>query len=350
MTDTPGGRDIAALHLDCDGIGAELLTIGATLRRLESPDRHGVRANLVLGYRDLADYARHPLYLGATIGRYANRIAGGRFAIDGTEYRLPVNDPPNNLHGGPDGFDIAPWEVVARDRHTATLRLTSPDGDQGFPGTMTAQVRYDLEADGMMIALSATTDAPTVVNLTNHAYYNLAGEASGADILDHWLQIPASCYTPVNPELIPLGPMQDVTGTPFDFRRPKPVGRDIDAHDSQIALGQGYDHNFGIDDWDGGLRRMATLHHPGSGRTLDLYSTEPGLQFYSGNHLGDAPPGTSGTRYARRSGLCLEPQRFPDTPNRADYPPARLDPGETYRHVIAIRLRVADSLATAFAL
>jgi aldose 1-epimerase len=327
---------------------AELLTLGAALHRLEVPGRDGKSANVVLGYRDLADYRAHPRFYGVIAGRYANRIGGARFSLDGVEYRLPANNGANSLHSGPGGFDVQDWKVEARDAHSVTFALRSPHGDHGFPGNLQVRVRYAIEADGLTIALRATTDRATVVNLTNHAYFNLAGESSGMSVLDHVLQIPASQITPVDAALIPTGALSSVDGTPFDFRTPKPVGRDIDADDAQLKLGHGYDHNFVLVGAAGTIRRIATLFDPHSGRVMDVQSTEPGVQLYTGNHLAGGAPGTGGGAYPVRGGLCLEPQKFPDTPNKPNFPSARLDPGQEYRHDIAFRFRTARDVAGAF--
>ncbi len=342
-----GGR-IETVEIVRGGFRAQFLTLGASLRRLDVPGREGP-ANVVLGYREIDEYRGHPRFYGAVAGRYANRIGGARFALDGVEHVLAANDGTNSLHSGPLGFDQQFWEVVAHDAHAVTFAHRSPAGFNGFPGNLDVRVRYALEEDGLAIGFTATTDAPTIVNLTHHGYFNLAGEASGRSILDHWLQIPASRMTPTDAHLIPTGDYRDVTGTPFDFRAPRPVGRDIGADDAQLELGRGYDHNFVLDDATKALRRVATLFDPPSGRAMDLHSTEPGLQFYSGNHLANGAPGTSGRTYAARDGLCLEPQKFPDSPNRPQFPSARLDPGETYRHDMALRFRMADSVEAAFA-
>jgi len=324
---------------------AELLTLGAALRVLEVPDRDGNAANVVLGFADIEEYRGHPRFYGAVAGRYANRIGGARFTLDGTEHRVAANDGANSLHSGPFGFDQQIWKVIARTPDSVTFRHVSPAGHNGFPGTLAAEARYTMEEDGLAVALTATTDAPTVVNLTHHAYFNLAGEASGATILDHLLRISSSRTTPVGAGLIPTGAFAEVTGTPFDFRVPRRVGERIDAEDAQLKLGHGYDHNFVI---DGAPRCVATLFDPDSGRVLDLHSGEPGLQLYSGNHLAGGAPGTGGAVYVARQGLCLEPQKFPDSPNRPEFPSARLDPGDIYRHDIAFRFRTAESVEQAF--
>jgi aldose 1-epimerase len=341
-----GASGIETITLARGPFRAELITVGASLRRLEVPGRDGRSANIVLGYRDLAAYSGAPELMGAVAGRYANRIGGARFTLDGTEHRLAANDGANSLHAGPHGFDQQDWQVLARDAVSATFGHVSPAGHNGFPGTLTVTARYALEPDGLSLALTATSDAPTVVNLTHHAYFNLAGEAHG-DALGHWLQLPASRMTPVDARLLPTGALRDVTGTPFDFRTPKPVGRDITAEDAQLRLGRGYDHNFVLDP-PGGTRRVATLYDPETGRVLDLHSSEPGLQLYTANYLGNGIAGTSGQANAPHAAICLEPQKFPDSPNQPGFPSARLDPGETYRHTIALRFRTADSVAAAF--
>jgi aldose 1-epimerase len=327
---------------------AELLTLGAALRRLEVPDRDGKLANIVLGYRDLADYREHPRFYGVVAGRYANRIGDARFSLDDTEYRLSANDGTNSLHSGPNGFDLKEWTVEARDAHSVTFALTSPHLDNGFPGNLRVEARYTIEADGLTISFRGTTDHATVINLTQHAYFNLAGEASGTTILDHVLQIPASRTTPTDAALIPTGVFAEVAGGPFDFRSPKPIGRDIAADDIQLRQGRGYDHNYVVDSAAGMNRRIATLFDPASGRVIDLHSTEPGLQFYTGNHLPNGASGTGGGTYPARGGVCLEPQKFPDSPNKPNFPSARIDPGQEYRHDMAFRFRTAKDATGAF--
>lgn len=341
-----GGR-IETVEIARGPFRAELLNLGAALRRLDVPGRDGSIANVTLGYQDMEEYRGHPRFYGAVAGRYANRIGGARFSLDGSEYRLPANNGPNNLHSGPLGFDQQFWTLAHHDAYSATYTLLSPTGFNGFPGTLSVEARYTMEADGLHIAFTATTDAPTVTNLTHHAYFNLAGEGHGT-ILDHLLQIPASRITPVDATQIPTGQYQDVSGTPFDFRTPKRVGRDIALEDVQLKIGRGYDHNFVLDTPPGKRRRVATFYDPGSGRVLDVESTAPGVQLYSGNHLAGGAPGTGGSIYEARGGLCLEPQNFPDAPNQPGFPSARLDPGQTYRHDIAFRFRTADAHEKAF--
>ena len=341
--------DIEIVEIARGSLRAQFLTLGATLRRLDVPDRHGQPDNVVLGYADLEDYRRQPpRYYGAVAGRYANRIAGGRVTLDGETFQLTTNEGGNSLHSGPDGFDQQIWSVEARSDTAVTFRLDSPHGWNGFPGDLVARVEYALEDDGLAVRFTATADRATIVNLTQHAYFNLAGESSGTTILGHLLQVPASATTPVTGELIPTGDLAPVDGGPFDFRTPKPIGRDIDADDAQLALGQGYDHNFVLDGPAGFERRIATLFDPGSGRVLEVYSTEPGVQVYSGNYLADGAPGTGGGVYPKCGGLCLEPQKFPDSPNQPGFPSARVEAGETYRHSMAFRFRTAADMDEAF--
>lgn len=337
----PDGRKVAAVTLDNGhGLVAQVITLGASLRSLDMPNRDGKSANVVLGSIDLAEYLAKPQCFGATVGRYANRIAKGRFTLDGHTYQLPLNDGPNSLHSGPLGFDKVLWTVadVKHDANGAsvTLRYVSPDGDMGFPGKLTATATYTLGADNRLtIDYRATTDKPTVVNLSNHIYWNLAGEGSGS-MLNQRLTIPADSYLPVDAGAIPTGVFTDVTGTAFDFRQGKPIGRDIrHGNEPQLLIAHGYDHNWVISRHaDNQLRLMARAEDPASGRTLTLHSTQPGLQFYSANHLDGTSIGTGGTLYRQSAGFALEPELFPDTPNQPDFGSARLMPGQTYRNLI----------------
>ncbi|MGW2324151.1 aldose epimerase family protein [Streptomyces sp. NPDC001700] len=312
-----------------------VLSYGGVVQSLEIPDRHGRRANVSLGFTDLDAYVASSPYFGALIGRYGNRIARGAFTLDGKAYQLPVNDGPNSLHGGDKGFDKRVWSVEPFRKGAdvgLTLRRVSPDGEMGYPGQLTVRVDYTLTPAGdFRIDYEATTDKATVVNLTNHTYYNLAGEGSGS-IYDHRLQIAASRYTPVDKTLIPTGELAKVAGTPFDFRRAKEIGRDIrDAH-QQVLYGQGLDHNFALDK---GLTRrpehIVTVTEPESGRVMKIATTEPGVQLYSGNFLTGTFAGTSGQVYRQGDGFCLETQHFPDSPNQPAFPSTVLRPGATYR-------------------
>ena len=347
---TPDGAEIDAITLtNARGLSATVLTYGATLQALVAPDRDGIMADVVLGYADMAGYLRDAAYLGSSIGRYANRIADGRFTLAGKTYRLARNNGGvAALHGGVRGFDKRIWTVGAVAEAPAAsvaLNLQSPDGEEGYPGTLTATVVYTLDdANQLTIAYSAVTDRPTIVNLTNHAYLNMAGEGSSAGATGNLLQIFADAYTPVDDQLIPTGQFVPVAGTAFDFTRPRAIAARLnDPSDPQIAIGRGYDHNYVLNGAAGGPPRLAArLRDPTSGRTLELLSDQPGLQIYSGNHLAGGPPGKSGRAYRPGDGVALEPQRFPDTPNTPQFGSARLDPGETYRNTVVFRLTVDD--------
>ncbi|MDQ0841005.1 aldose epimerase family protein [Streptomyces sp. V1I6] len=329
------GTGVDLWTLENDGIRLRVLSYGGIVQGLEVPDRRGRWANVSLGFDNLDDYVAKSPYFGAVIGRYGNRIAGGRFTLDGTTYRLPANDGPNSLHGGDQGFDKRVWDVEPFRRGTdtgLTLRRVSPDGEMGYPGTLTVRVDYTLTARGeFRVDYEATTDRATVVNLTNHTYFNLAGEGSGT-VHDHRLRIDASRYTPVDATLIPTGDLARVARTPFDFRLGKPIGEDLRQGHEQILLGQGYDHNFVLDKGiTGQPQKAVTVTEPTSGRVMTIATTEPGLQFYSGNFLDGTLKGTSGRVYRQGDGFCLETQHFPDSPNRPGFPTTVLRPGRTYR-------------------
>jgi aldose 1-epimerase len=331
------GTPVDRWTVENGGLRLRALSYGGIVQSLDVPDRHGRRANISLGFADLASYVADSPYFGALIGRYGNRIAKGRFTLDGKHYRLPVNDGPNSLHGGKKGFDKHVWHVegFAHDDGECglTLTRTSPDGEQGYPGTLRVRVDYTLTAHGdFRLDYEATTDAPTVLNLTNHTYFNLAGEGSG-DIYGHELTLAASRYTPVDKTLIPTGESAEVDGTPFDFRRPKAIGRDLRRPHRQILYGLGYDLNFVLD--KGSTPRpehAATVVEPHSGRTMRVATTHPGVQFYSGNQLKSTFAGTAGAVYRQGDGFAMETQHFPDSPNRPDFPSTVLRPGENYRH------------------
>lgn len=309
------------------GLSLSAIPLGGSVTALQVPDRQGRIGNVVLALPALADYAAPQPHLGALVGRYANRIAGGRFAIEGEVFRLPMNNGANTLHGGPRGFDKRMWEVEQLSPAALELRLESEDGDQGFPGRMEVRVRYELTpANAWRITYEAHCDRATVVNLSQHAYFNLAG---GGDILGHRLQIAAQGYCTVDEALIPQE-VVPVAGTPFDFREPTAIGARIGEPHPQLRHAGGYDHNWALE--GAGLRRVATLEDPLSGRTMDVETTEPGLQFYSGNFLDGSVGGL-----AHRSGLCLETQHFPDSPNRPDFPSTLLRPGETWRSTTIYR-------------
>lgn len=328
------------------GLEARIITYGASIQSVLAPARNGELADVALGHATLAEYLDHPQYMGSTVGRVANRIAGGRFTLDGVEYRVPANNGPNSLHGGSEGFDKANWEIVrlgAAPHPRLELRHVSPDGDQGYPGTLTVTATYAVHGNDLTVEYAATTDRPTLVNLSNHAYWNLAGEGSAEGAMGHLLTIPAEHFLPTNAGSIPTGEFRRVAGTPFDFRSPTPIGARVrDADDEQIRLGRGYDHNWVIArETASAPRRLARLEHPGTGRILEILSDQPGLQFYSGNFLDGTSVGKSGKLYRMGDAVALEPQMFPDTPNRPEFGSIRLEPGRVYRNTIIWRFSSA---------
>ena len=339
----PDGAAVEMVRLHGDnGFEVRLITYGAVIQSILAPDRAGHVADVVLGREDLAGYVTARKFLGATVGRYANRIAGGRFALDGRHFQLVTNDGANALHGGVDGFDRKNWNITAIGEKPApfvTMTHVSPDGDEGYPGTLTTHLTYRLTAGSeLSVAFTAETDKPTIVNLTNHSFFNLAGvDANGGGILDHRLSIAADQYLPVHRDGIPLEP-EAVNATPFDFRTMHRVG--IRLHDmvEQVQIRQGYDHCYCL---RGGLtdepRLAAHLEDPRSGRVLELLTDQPGVQFYSGNFLDGSVTGKYSRVHRQYDALCLEPQVYPDTPNRPEFPSARLDPGQTYRHTSLYR-------------
>lgn len=345
----PDGRGVEEVTLTSGPVTARVITWGALLRTLDVPDRSGKPADIVLGYADLKGYLDKPNYFGASVGRYANRIRAGRFSLDGKSYTLATNDGPNALHGGREGFDRRLWtitDVAGGPAPSVTLRYVSPDGEEGYPGTLTASVTYTLDAAGTLtVTYLATADRPTIVNLTNHSYFNLAGEGSGRSILDHILTIPAARYTPVDPTLIPTGELATVAGTPLDFREPAVIGARIrDGRDPQIVRGRGYDHNYVLTPAPTAEPHPAArVEDPVSGRVLEVASNQPGVQFYSGNFLDATIVGKSGLAYRQADAFCLEPQVFPDTPNQPAFGSARLDPGATYRNVITYRFSTSPA-------
>lgn len=322
------------------GASASIATWGATVVSLTVPDRTGQPGDVLLGFDTLPPYLQPHPYFGSIVGRYGNRIGGAQFTLDGQTYTLAKNNGENSLHGGLRGFDKHVWkarEVPSADGQALELVHVSPDGDEGFPGTLTATVVYTWTDDNALrIDYTATTDTPTVVNLTNHAYFNLSAGASPT-ILDHQLQLAADRFTPVDEGLIPTGELRPVADTPFDFRTARRIGEAIDADDEQIRFGGGYDHNFVVNGEAGTLRRAAFVVDPASGRTMEVRTTEPGVQFYTGNFLDGTITGKGGRTYVRRSGFCLETQHFPDSPNKPDFPSVVLRPGETYRTTTVYR-------------
>jgi aldose 1-epimerase len=325
------------------GIEAEIITFGGIVTALRVPDREGMVANVVLGFPRLEDYTAPGRYFGAIIGRYANRIARGRFMLDGQEVRLPVNNGPNALHGGLDGFNHRLWRVESADDGALVMAYRSEHGEEGYPGTLDVTVTYALTSDdvtadkGLRIDYRAVTDRPTVINLTNHSFFNLAGEGSGS-IEGHELMLNATAYTPVDETSIPTGEIAPVAGTPLDFTMPVRIGARIwDGH-RQLVLARGYDHNFVID-WQEGDEPVlaARVVEPGSGRIMEVLTTEPGVQVYTGNYLDGTLVGTGGRAYRQGDGLCLETQHFPDSPNQPEFPSTRLNPGEVFRSTTIYR-------------
>ena len=324
----PDGGDVHRLTIGAEpGPVVELLTMGATVHRLWVADADGVRRNVVLGHGSVQERLASSDYIGGTIGRYANRIAAGRFELDGQEVRVQTHDRGNSLHGGPDGFDRRLWTVEELDERSAAFSLVSPDGDMGFPGEVTARVRYEVDGPVVRITHEATTDSPTVVNLTNHAYFNLDGDGSGV-VDGHLLTIEADDYTPVDESGIPLGAHATVAGTPFDFREPRPIGAAVRDGHPQVRSARGIDHNVVVR--GAGLRRAATLESPASGLRLEVYADQPGLQVYTGNFLDGSRTSSAGVSYRQGDGVALEPQRHPDTPHHPEWPSAVLRPGDRY--------------------
>jgi aldose 1-epimerase len=331
---TPDGTPVDVYTLtNAKGMEVRVITFGGIITSIRVPDRRGALADVALGFGELAPYLRNPPYFGSIIGRYANRIADGRFTLDGRTYTLAVNNPPNHLHGGTRGFDKIVWQAKPFSNGNGVGLIfthASPDGDEGYPGRLALTVTYTLnDANELAFDYQATTDKATPVNLTQHTYFNLAGDGSG-DILNHILTIHASRMTPVDQRLIPVG-IATVAGTPFDFRKPMAIGARISADDAQIRYGRGYDHNFVLDRTGSGLVAAARVEEPVSGRVLEISTTEPGLQLYTGNFLDGSLRGKSGRPYTQRSGFALETQHYPDSPNRPEFPSTILRPGETYR-------------------
>ncbi len=322
------GKPVEIYTLSDADLTIRITNFGAHIVDVMAPDRDGKKADVVLGFKDLAGYQADPkTYMGSVVGRYGNRIAGGSFALDGKTYTVPMNDHGvNALHGGTKGFDRMVWTGKTLS-NGVELSLLSPDGDMGFPGALTVHVRYTLEGHALHINYAATTTKPTVLNLTNHTYFNLGGEASGS-ILNEVLTIPADRYTPVDAKLIPTGELAPVEGTPFDFRKPTPIGARIHDDNEQLKIAGGYDHNFVLNGT--GMKEAAMVVDPATGRTLTVTTTQPGVQFYSGNFLDGTLTGAGGAIYAKNAGFCLETQHFPDSPNHPAFPTTELKPGQTF--------------------
>ncbi len=338
---TPDGHEIDLYTLtNKKGMEVGIINYGGIIVSVKAPDRQGQFADVVLGFDNLAGYLAKNPYFGALVGRYANRIGAAKFTLDGKEYHLPVNDGPNCLHGGTNGFNSRVW--TAKDASTAgagkvKLQYVSVDGEEGFPGTLTATVIYSLDDNNeLRIEYAATTDRPTVLNLTNHSYFNLAGP-TGGEIVNHVLTLESDKYTPVNATLIPTGVLQPVEGTPFDFRKPTRIGERIDADDPQLKYGVGYDHNWVLTHKPGIIALAARVEEPTSGRVLEVLTDQPGVQFYTGNQLDGTVTGKAGKVYAKRMGLCLETQHFPDSPNKPEFPSVVLRPGHAFHSTTVFR-------------
>lgn len=347
VTKAPFGKTLDGKHVDIytlantNGVEARICNYGGIVVSFKAPDRDGHLGDVVLGYDNLDDYLTNSPYFGAMIGRYGNRIARGKFMLDDHQYTLATNNGVNALHGGIHGFDKKVWhaEVVPNeDGPSLQLTYTSKDGEEGYPGTLKVTAVYTLMSDnGLRLTYTATTDKDTVLNLTQHSYFNLAGKG---DVLGHKVFIDADKFTPVDETLIPTGEIRSVTGTPFDFRKPTAIGERIAQDDKQLKFGNGYDHNYVLNHKMGHLDVIARVTEPTTGRVLEVLSTEPGLQFYSGNFLDGSNVGKGGQVYNFRNAFCMEPQHFPDSPNEPDFPTVLLRPGQTYHNTIIFRLSV----------
>ena len=338
------GRQVMLYSLrNSNGMEMSVMNYGGIIVSLKVPDKQGNAEEVTLGFDSLKQYIDNNPYFGALIGRYGNRIANGGFSLDGQKYELPTNDGTNQLHGGPKGFDKMYWDITpGSDSTSLILTYQSPDGEQGYPGNLSAEVRYTLTDDNeVRIDYKATTDKTTVVNLTNHTYFNLTGDPAQNSILNHSLQINADQFLPVDEKLIPTGELKRVSGTPFDFTTAHVVGERIEDDDAQLKVGGGYDHCWVLNDHDGSLKPVATLTEPQSGRRMDVLTTEPGIQFYSGNFLNESLVARHGP-CATRSALCLETQHFPDSPNKPDFPSVVLKPGDTYTSTTVYRFTTLE--------
>lgn len=339
---TPAGDTVDLYTLkNAKGAEADISTYGGVVVSLKMPDKSGAMGDIVLGFDDFTGYLIPPPYFGAIIGRYGNRIGHGRFKLDGVEYSLPKNDGDNTLHGGIHGFDKVLWKATPEGANSVQLTYLSKDGEEGFPGNLSATVVYTLtDNNELKIEYSATTDKDTVVNLTNHSYFNLAGEGQG-DILGHSVTIDADRFTPVDKGLIPTGKLSGVEGTPLDFRQPHVIGERINSKDPQLVYGLGYDENFVLNH-PGDLSAIAArVTEPKSGRVMEVLTSEPGLQFYTGNHLDGTLHGKGGHVYAKNAAFCMETQHYPDSPNKPSFPSTVLKPGDRYHTTTIYRFSTA---------
>jgi aldose 1-epimerase len=341
---TPDGQAVDMYTMsNAQGMEVRAITYGGIITSILVPDKNGKFEDVALGFDSLEGYLKNPPFFGAIIGRYGNRIGKGRFTLEGKTYALAINNRPNHLHGGLRGFDKVVWKAESFKKEDAVgviFTHTSPDGDEGYPGTLSLKVTYTLTPrNEIEVDYEAATDKATPLNMTQHTYFNLAGDGS-RDVLDHRMTIHASRYTPVDSTLIPTGELAGVEGTPFDFRMGTAIGARIAAKDTQIEYGKGYDHNFVLDRTGDGLVPAAHVEEPTTGRVLDVSTTEPGMQFYTGNFLDGTLTGKAGHVYKQRMGFCLETQHFPDSPNKPDFPSTILHPGETYRSKTVFALSV----------
>ena len=337
----PDGAPVELITLRDGAYACEIITCGGALRSLTVPARDGTPVDVVLGFDTLEDYRKQNKYIGALVGRYANRIAGARFTLNGTQYLLNANEGVNSLHGGPTGFHAQIWSVEALNENAVTLALTSPDGHEGFPGNLDVRVTYTLKDGALTLSYWAKSDQDTVCNLTNHSYFNLSGHGSGS-VESQYIRLYASRYTPTDERSIPTGELAPVDGTVMDLRRAQPIGACADEPFEQLALAGGWDHNWAVDGWDGSLRPAAWAWSPDTGVAMETFTTLPGVQFYSGNYLDGCPVGKGGARYAKRQGFCLETQYFPDSPNRPKFPSCVLRSGETYRSTTGYKFSAPD--------
>lgn len=338
----PDGTQVDQLTLRDGGMSCQILTYGGAVRSLTVPDREGKAVDVALGFDTLEDYRAQDKYMGALVGRYANRIGGAKFTLNGTEYPLLANNGPNALHGGGVGFDKQVWTVEALSDNSVTLSLVSPHMQEGYPGTLRVEVTYTLQNGALSIDYRAQSDRDTVCSLTNHTYFNLSGQGSGS-VEGQYIRLDAARYTPTDAGSIPTGEIAPVEGTPMDLRTIRPIGARIDEPFEQLTLAGGYDHNWVIDGWDGSLRNAAKAWSPDTGIALTAYTTLPGVQFYTGNFIEGCPKGKGGVVYGNRHGFCLETQFFPDSPNHPEFPSCVLRAGEEYRNTTIYAFSTADS-------
>ena len=326
-----------------NGMRVEVMNYGSTVIKIIVPDKDGKSKDVVLCYDSLSDYLKDSVYFGCIVGRYGNRIANGCFTLNGVEYKLALNDGKNHIHGGKDGFNKKLWEVIESESvviESITFAYNSLDGEEGYPGNLRLEVTYIVTEDNeLKIEYRATTDKTTILNPTNHTYFNLSGSFEKS-VLNHRLQMDAGQYTPIAPGSIPTGEIVDVAGTPMDFQKEKSLGKDIDKDFDQLKYGSGYDHNFVFNNFDGHVKHRATLYEPDSGRVMEMHTDQPGVQLYTGNLLDGVKNGKGGVTYQKRTGVCLETQHFPDSPNKENFPSVVIKPGEEYRQTTIYKFSV----------